>query len=104
MQKQPKNDLTLDRLKQYLMNQTYAKDWEDLYYPDNLAKSLAVSASNLLKDFLWKDNLESCRMINDPKIKRRITSNVMDVLYYLFMFAEIVEVDIEKYISNKKTA
>lgn len=104
MEKQRKDSLTLDQLRELLMSQTYAKDWEDLYYPDNLAKSLAVSASCLLKDFLWKDNLDSCQIIDDPKAKRRITSNIMDILYYLFMFAEMVEVDIEKHFIDKRSA
>ena len=60
------------------------RDWEQFHSPENLAKSIAIEAGELLECFQWdnKYNLEE------------LSDEMGDVFAYLIMLAEKINVDL----------
>lgn len=68
-----------------------ARDWKQFHTPENLAKSLSIEASELLECFQWSDKYD----IEDVK------SEVADLYTYLLLFANTLDIDLEKVASDK---
>ncbi len=68
-----------------------ARDWKQFHTPQNLAKSLSIEAGELLECFQWTDeyNLED------------VKSEVADVYTYLLLFANSLDLDLDKVASDK---
>ena len=101
MKKQKNQSITMHKLKNMLWDLTDGKDWEDKYYPDNLAKSIVISSNDLLKEFQWVDNVDSWEKINNEKGKQKIAYEMIHVISYTMMLAEIMKIDIVTYLQMR---
>lgn len=68
-----------------------ARDWKQFHTPQNLAKSISIEAGELLECFQWTDKYD----LEDIK------SEVADVYTYLLLFANSLDLDLEKVASDK---
>jgi NTP pyrophosphatase (non-canonical NTP hydrolase) len=68
-----------------------ARDWKQFHTPQNLAKSISIEAGELLECFQWTDKYD----LEDVK------SEVADVYTYLLLFANSLDLDLEKVASDK---
>lgn len=93
---------TVYELKKMLVNNISDRDWEENCYPTTLAKLIAISANELLKEFCWIDSIESWEPLIDPKSKHQISSKVADIIYHLIIFTEISEIDLVRCINAKR--
>lgn len=60
-----------------------ARDWEQFHTPENLAKSVAIEAGELLECFQWSGAADRARVIEE----------LADVLTYCHLLAQSLEVD-----------
>lgn len=60
------------------------RDWDQFHTPDNMAKSVAIEAAELLECFQWDSNYE----LED------VTDEMADVFVYLIMMADRLNVDL----------
>ncbi|GGD93632.1 nucleotide pyrophosphohydrolase [Caballeronia grimmiae] len=68
------------------------RDWSRFHSPKNLAAALSVEASELLEPFTWLatgDKIE----LDDAKL-RAVRHEMADVLAYLIMLADSLDVDL----------
>lgn len=79
------------KLLERLINFRDARDWKQFHTPQNLAKSLSIEAGELLECFQWTDKFD----IEDVK------SEVADLYTYLLLFANSLDLDLEKVASDK---
>lgn len=72
------------------------RDWDQFHTPENLAKSIAIEAGELLECFQWDNNFD----IND------VREELADVFSYCFMMADRLNLDVEEILLSKmeKTA
>lgn len=70
---------------------TAERNWEQFHSPDNLAKSIAIEASELLECFQWSADA-------DPA---RVQEELADVLTYCFLLADKLGVDPEQIVLDK---
>lgn len=67
------------------------RDWGQFHSPENLAKSIAIEAGELLECFQWNNNYD----------KSEVCEELADVLNYCFLLADKLDVDPEEIILNK---
>lgn len=67
------------------------RDWEQFHTPENLAKSVAIEAGELLECFQWKAEA-------DPK---RVQEELADVLTYCLLLANRIGVDPDQIVLEK---
>ncbi len=67
------------------------RDWDQFHSPENLAKSIAIEAGELLECFQWTNNYN----------KKEVCEELADVFNYCFLLADKLEVNPEEIILNK---
>jgi NTP pyrophosphatase (non-canonical NTP hydrolase) len=70
------------------------RDWSHFHSPKNLASALAVEASELLEPFTWLANGEKGGL-DDARLTA-IRHEMADVLAYLVMLADRLDVDLHQ--------
>lgn len=85
------NTTKLEQLKEKIQKFNSDRDWDQFHSPENLAKSIAIEAGELLECFQWdnKFNLDE------------LTDEMADVYVYLLDLANKLNVDLVD-IADKK--
>lgn len=90
MEKERSSDLLAvrDLLRQFVDE----RDWSRFHSPKNLATALSVEASELLEPFQWLQSGEKGELADDKL--NAIRHEMADVLAYLVMLADRLDVDL----------
>lgn len=67
------------------------RDWDQFHSPENLAKSIAIEAGELLECFQWNNNYD----------KEGVCEELADVVNYCIVMADRLEVDLEEIVLKK---
>jgi len=67
------------------------RDWAQFHSPENLAKSIAIEAGELLEEFQWSPQFDA----------ERVRLELADVLTYCYQLADKLGVDPEQIILEK---
>lgn len=67
------------------------RDWDQFHSPENLAKSIAIEAGELLECFQWNNNYD----------KEKICEELADVVNYCIVMADQLHVDLEQIVLDK---
>lgn len=67
------------------------RGWDVFHTPENLAKSIAIEAGELLEHFQWNNDYD----------KKEVCDELADVLIYCLHMADSLEVDIREIIKSK---
>jgi NTP pyrophosphatase (non-canonical NTP hydrolase) len=67
------------------------RDWKKFHTPENLAKSLAIEAGELLECYQW----------DDVAMQGDVNEELADIIIYSILMAESLNVDIEDIILKK---
>ena len=78
---------TIDRIRKFSED----RDWDQFHYPENLAKSIAIEAGELLECFQWNNNYD----------KEKVCEELADVVNYCIVMADQLQVDLEKIVLDK---
>lgn len=70
---------------------TAERDWGQFHAPENLAKSVAIEAAELLECFQWDDDA-------DPG---RVEEELADVLTYCHLLADKLGLDVDRIVLDK---
>lgn len=89
----------LHSLKEQLRVFVQERNWEQFHTPKNLATALSVEASELLEPFQWLQTGEFSQL--DDKTYEEIAYEMADVLNYLVMLADRLNVDLLE-VAHKK--
>lgn len=76
-----------DKIKQFNID----RDWDQFHSPENLSKSIAIEASELLECFQWSSEYN----------KEAVCEELADVLIYCFQLAHKLDVDMKDIILDK---
>ena len=83
--------MDFNELKEKLIEFTDERDWDKFHTPENLAKSIAIEAGELLESFQWDSNYD----------KDEVCDELADVISYCIMLADKLDVDVEEIVLNK---
>ena len=88
---------SLEQLKQEIAKFVSDRDWDQFHSPENLAKSIAIEASELLECFQWDGKNYNLADVKDE---------LADVINYCIQMSLALNVDIKTIVEEKlkKTA
>ena len=81
----------MERVQNEIEKFNKERDWDQFHSPENLAKSIAIEAGELLECFQWNNNYN----------KENVCDELADVFSYCFKLANKLKVDPEEIILNK---
>ena len=81
----------MNELKNILEDFTKERDWDKFHTPENLAKSIAIEAGELLESFQGGSDYD----------KDEVCDELADVISYCIMLAGKLDVDVEEIMLNK---
>jgi len=81
----------LDRLRDALRAFTAARNWQSFHSPKNLAMALSVEAAELLEVFQWMTEADSRNL--DPAARAAASEEIADVLLYLILLSDALDID-----------
>lgn len=84
----------MNTIKEQLRIFNEERDWDQFHSPENLAKSVAIEAGELLECFQW-DNHYNLKAVSDE---------IADVMMYCIMLADKIDIDLEEEIFRKLEA
>lgn len=76
-----------------------ARDWEQFHSPKNLVMALGVEVGELTEHFLWLSQSESETL--SAETKAQVEAEIADVLIYVVMLADRLQVDLLDAASRK---
>lgn len=83
--------MDLERIAHQLKVFVDERDWGQFHSPENLAKSIAIEASELLECYQWSDKADEAQ----------VRQELADVLTYCLLLAERYQFDLEKILLEK---
>ena len=89
----------LVRMRDMLREVVSERDWSRFHSPKNLAAALSVEASELLEPFTWLASGDKAEL--DEAKLRAIRHEMADVLAYLVMLADSLDVDLHRALIEK---
>ena len=82
---------TMEKVQREIEKFNEERDWDQFHSPENLAKSIAIEAGELLECFQWDNNYN----------KENVCDELADVFNYCFQLASKLNVNPEEIILNK---
>jgi dCTP diphosphatase len=82
----------LNDLKARLRDFAGARNWEQFHTPKNLAMALVAEAAEVVEHFQWLTPTESQTI--DPARRADVALELADVLLYLVMLADSLDIDL----------
>ena len=89
----------LDNLKQRLRAFAATRDWEPFHTPKNLAMALIAEAAEVVEHFQWLTSIESQTI--DPAKRAEVALELADVLLYLVMLADSLDINLAEVAHRK---
>ena len=89
------NQETIDRIRKF----TSDRDWEQFHTPKNLSMGIAIEASELMQEFLWKNDEEVAQRIKDKP--ENVADEIADIASYVFLLSHDLGFDLFKEIERK---
>ncbi|WP_277185051.1 nucleotide pyrophosphohydrolase [Caballeronia sp. BR00000012568055] len=99
MNDQPNASNELTQMRDMLREFVHERDWRRFHTPKNLASALSVEASELLEPFTWLATGDKTEL-DDAKLTA-IRHEMADVLAYLVMLADSLDVDLHRALIEK---
>lgn len=97
----PDATTTMGDLREAMRQFVAEREWEQFHSPKNLVMALAAEAAELLEHFLWVDNAESQRVVQDAEKRRAVADEMADVAGCLFALSNALNLDLSDAINDK---
>lgn len=101
MTKKSDSNTTIKEITKTFLSFSRERNWEKNYSPNYLAKSVIIEAAELLEFFQWKDKNSSKNINQSSDEYKGVAFEVVDVLYYLLMFADSMNIDLTLWTNRK---
>ncbi|MBO6242232.1 MAG: nucleotide pyrophosphohydrolase [Butyrivibrio sp.] len=83
--------MTFDEVKKEVIKFSTDRNWDQYHTPENLAKSIAIEAGELLECFQWSPNYD----------EQAVKEELADVMNYCIQMADKLNISIEGAIMEK---
>lgn len=81
----------MDEIKDKIINFNKERDWNQFHTPENLSKSIAIEAGELLECFQWNSNYD----LNE------VCDELADVINYCILLSDKLDVDLKDIVLKK---
>ncbi len=93
------NQQSLSELQTMIRKFCDERDWDQFHNPKDLSISLALEAAEVLEHFQWKNKDEMA--IHSVKNKDAIAEELADVLYWVLLLSNKLDVDLVSSFQDK---
>ena len=94
---------TVADLRELMRGFVAEREWEQFHSPKNLAMAAGVEAAELMEHFLWIDNDESRRQMQDPAKLRPVADEIADVVGVCLALCNALGLDLSEIFRDKMT-
>lgn len=77
------------------------REWDQFHNPKDLAIGISTEANELLEIFRFKSEADVLSIMDNNKKKVEIEDELADILFFLFRFAQMNNIDLYNALSNK---
>ena len=86
----------MEKAKREILEFNKERDWDQFHSPENLAKSIAIEAGELLECFQWSGS-------DTEVVKKRqaMVEELSDILIYAVLMADRLQIDMDQAILEK---
>ncbi len=77
----------------------HERNWEQFHTPKNLSMGIAIEASELMQEFLWKNDEEVAQRIKEKP--ENVADEIADIASYVFLLSHDLGFDLFKEIERK---
>lgn len=77
----------------------HARNWEQFHTPKNLSMGITIEASELMQEFLWKNDEEVFQRIKEHR--ENVADEIADIASYVFLLADDLGLDLFAEIERK---
>ena len=77
------------------------RDWERFHSPKNLAMALAAEAAEVMEHFLWMENDESRRLMQDPARLAPVADEIADTFGVCLALCNALNLDLSEIFLDK---
>lgn len=95
------NHTTIEQLKEEVRKFCEERDWDQFHQPKDLAIGIITEASELLEHFRFKSEEEIKSVLKDKTIKKEISEEMADILYFLLRFSQMNGIDLSQSFTEK---
>ena len=92
---------TVAALRDLMRGFVAERDWQQFHSPKNLAMAAAVEAAELMEHFLWIDNDESRRLMQDPAKLTPVADEIADVVGVCLALCNALGLDLSEIFADK---
>jgi dCTP diphosphatase len=92
---------TVAALRDLMRGFVSERDWQQFHSPKNLAMAAAVEAAELMEHFLWIDNDESARLMQDPAKRAPVADEIADVVGVCLALCNALGLDLSEIFTDK---
>lgn len=89
----------ISNLQQKVVDFRDIRDWKQFHNPKDLAISLVLESTELLEHFQWMSIEEMQKHVRSHKSD--VSDELADVLYWVLLIANDLEIDLTEAVSNK---
>ena len=77
------------------------RDWSQYHTPKNLAMALSAECGELLELFMWKNDSDVRKAMQNPEFRVHVYREIADVQIFLLYLADALGVDLERAVKAK---
>lgn len=92
--------MDIKKLQEKLRKFTKERNWEQFHTPKNISMALSVEVAELIEIFQWS-NSGGLDEIKDENIRKDIEEEIADILIYLLIFSDKLNLNLSEIISKK---
>ena len=97
----PDDVTTLAELKSAVARFSDERDWAQFHGAKDLAIGIATEAAELLELFRFQPESTIDDRMTDPELRRRVESEIADVLFFVVRLAQRYEIDVSAAFARK---
>ena len=94
-------DARISDLQKKVASFVHERNWKEFHTPKDLALSIAIETAELLELFQWKTNKEIQELLNDTKYRNRIEEEIADIMIYILVLSNTLDIDLSKVVLQK---
>jgi NTP pyrophosphatase (non-canonical NTP hydrolase) len=92
---------TFEQVKEQLAEFNRSRNWDEYHNPKDLAVSISIEAAELLENFQWKQTRQPEEIKQDEELTGNIKDEMADILIYLFIMANRLDIDLSSTMLEK---
>lgn len=92
---------TVQTLKQWVLQFSRERDWEQFHHPKDLGVALACEVGEVLEHFRYRTNDEVRAALGDPAAKRALAHELADCLWLVLRLADVCGIDLSAALREK---